>query len=158
VQGVCIHAAGFERQRGDQSLECEPSLTRPRVARAGAADAVFVPALGDEFARRPVHHNLGRPDAFVAFVRALPGRVDAQLVSERDEKRTAVIEIVDGPGHDDEIPRRIDVVEREPGNGARVVHVDVGVDDDEAARQHHHVSEPPERVHDFLRLSRIRLF
>jgi hypothetical protein len=43
---------------------------------------------------------------------------------------SAVVEIVDRARHHDEIARRVDVVEREPRDRARIVHVDVGVDDD----------------------------
>ena len=69
-----------------------------------------------------------------------------------------MIEIVDRPRHDHEISRRIDIIEGVPRYGARIVDVDVVIHHDYAAREHQHVAEPPERVHHFFCLARVRFF
>ena len=43
-----------------------------------------------------------------------------------------------------------EIVEDEPGDRARVLYVDVVIDDDQHAREHHHMAEPQSAFMTFL--------
>ena len=61
-----------------------------------------------------------------------------------------MVEIVDRSRHHHDVAFGREIVQHEPGDGARILYVDVVVDDHEHAREHHHVAEPPQRAHHFF--------
>src|SRR5271154_5078778 len=107
------------------------TLARPRIGNQRLRDAVepiLAPALAHALFGGFVHYNVGWPFARVAFGRALARGVDTDFRAVRDRIRT-VVEIVHRTRHHHHVPIGREVVEREPGDAAHILHVDIGVDD-----------------------------
>ena len=117
-------------------------------------ESVALPTFAHEAPRRRIHVHIGRPLARITLRRILARRVDADLRTVGDAVRS-VIEIVDRTGHRHDVTFGREIVEHVPSHFARRCDVDVGVYDDENAREHHHMARAPKRVHHFLRLAGI---
>src|ERR1700674_67997 len=102
-----------------------------------------------------VHQNLIRPGTRESFAGPFAGGIDAHLRSVVGQAGS-VVERIDGPQHELNIALRIDVVEHLERDLADVLHVDVFVDHENALGEHS-LTERPDRIHHFARLSRIRL-
>src|SRR6185436_6485691 len=97
------------------------------------------------------HLDLGRPRAR-PFVRPLRRRVEADLAAEARE-HGRVVELVERPVREDDVPLRVDVRAHAEEDLLVVVDVDVGVDDHDGLRQREE-PEAPDCVHHLARVPR----
>src|SRR3954469_2039913 len=140
---------------GSTPYQAARVLTDSTVCRPGNRfDPVLLPPAVDERAHLVAHRDLGRPLPR-AFERPLCRRVDPDLAADELERRR-VVEVVERPLADHDVPLRVDVGTDVEHDRAVVVHVDVRVDDDDALREAEH-PEAPDRVHDLLRVAGERL-
>src|SRR5262245_44098836 len=137
------------RPRGERDRTPEGTLRAapgfpPRLF-SRLSEPVLPPAPLDEGAHLRAHPHLVGPGAREPLRRPLPRGVDPDLRAEVREAR-GVVEGLDRAEDELEVALRVDVVERLPGDLARVLDVRVGVEDDDDLREHR-LPEPPDPVH-----------
>src|SRR5690349_5281568 len=136
-------------------LGCSGSTGESLIGNADAASgeltqAVLVPAPCHKLFDLRAHLDLVRPRPR-ALLRPFRGRVDPELAADELPLRR-VVEMVERPLPDHDVALRIDVRAGVEEHLLVVVHVDVGVDDDDALREAQH-PEAPDRRHDLPRMT-----
>ena len=105
------------------------------------------------FIRRHLDHS--RPGTREAFAGPFARGVDPHLRAEVRQP-AGMIERIHRPHHELDIALGIDIIQRLPRHFPHILHIDIFVHHHDAFRKHR-LASPPDGVHHFARVSRIRL-